>query len=125
VNGLTSKSNHHGFTLLEVLIALLIISVGLVALIQVGATRASTVLTVEQKSMAYHIADSAMNELYGNRTLKLGRHDGSRKSQGQTWYWQADAESTDNPDIIRIDLKVSDKRTFDYAQAQLTGFKRR
>ncbi|MCF6300444.1 MAG: hypothetical protein L3J52_04925, partial [Proteobacteria bacterium] len=32
---------------------------------------------------------------------------------------------TDNPDIIRIDLKVSNKRSFDYAEAQLTGFKRR
>ena len=113
--------NKFGFTLLEVLIALLLVSIALTALVQVGARRADTLIDLEQKNMAYMVAHSTLNQLY-LQALEPGIVEGVADGLEHDWYWQAEIEPTDNERILRIDLSVSDDNSFDYTQAQLTGF---
>ncbi len=111
-----------GFTLLEVLLALSVISIALAALVRVGYTSADTVNKLEEQSIALHVADQVMMQLYQKQGLQTGQHQGSQKWSSNNWFWVADVESTNNPRIARIYVKVYRSRGDEYAQAQLTGF---
>lgn len=112
-----------GFTLLEVLLALLVMGIGLAALVSAGQNSADALSKLTQKSDAFHVADQVMMQLYQRSGLQTGQHQGSQKFHSQDWYWRADVQSTDNPRIARIDLKVGMGRDFEFAEAQLFGFK--
>lgn len=114
-----------GFTLLEVMLALLVVSLGLVALVQSAQQGATATATNQHKTAAYHVADQVMLQLYQRRDLSDGKHQGQETFGGQTYYWQAVLSNTDNERINRIDLVVGSDRQLDYADAQLTGFKKR
>ena len=116
---------NQGFTLLEVMLALLVVSVGLIALVQSAQQGANTTTTLQQKTAAYHVADQVMLQLYQRADLSLGRHQGQELFAGQDFYWQAELTTTENNGINRIDLIVGKSRQLDYADAQLTGFKKR
>lgn len=113
-----------GFTLLEVLLALLVISIGLIALVQSAQQGAITAETFQKKTAAYHVADQVMLQLYQKPDLRTGRHHGQELFAGKDYYWQADMSATDNNSINRIDLVIGLDRKLDYAEARLTGFKR-
>ena len=112
-----------GFTLLEVMLALLVLAIALSALVHSGQLSAQTVVKLEQSSAGYHVADQSMMGLYQAQGLNPGRHQGEQYFEGQRWYWQADVENTDNPHIARINLRVSLDNRFSFVKAQLTGFK--
>ncbi len=118
------NSQTKGFTLLEVLMALIIISVGLVALLQSSQHSANTLATAKDQTAALHVADQVMLQLYSRGDLRLGVHQGEQRFQGQIFYWQATLSATENVHINRLDVKVSLDRDFDYAEAQLIGFKK-
>jgi general secretion pathway protein I len=118
------KNNTNGFTLLEVMMALIIISVGLMALVQSTQFSANTLGSVKIKTSAYHVADQVLMSLYSTPDLNLGTHHGEHKFQSQTFYWQATLSKTENIHIDRLDVVVSLDRQLTYAEAQLTGFKK-
>ncbi|GJM05904.1 MAG: hypothetical protein DHS20C09_19000 [marine bacterium B5-7] len=105
--------------------ALIIISVGLMAVVQSAQTGVKAAEAYQIKSSAYHVADQVMLMLYQKPDLKMGQHQGQELLAGQDYYWQAELKATDNIHINRIDLIVSLNRKFDYAEATLTGFKKR
>lgn len=113
-----------GFTLLEVMMALLIISVGLVALVQSSQHSANTLEVARNKTAAFHVADQVMLQMYQKAGLQLGVHQGEQRFQGQTYYWQATLSATENPRINRLEVEVALERNFDYSEALLTGFKK-
>ena len=107
------------------MLALLIISVGLVALVQSAQTGAQTTTVLRDKTAAYHVADQVMMQLYQRTDLKTGNHQGQELFAGQDFYWQAELKTTDNEHINRIDLVVGLNRQLDYVDARLTGFTKR
>lgn len=111
-----------GFTLLEVMLAMVIVSVGLVALVQSAQTGGLTTTALREKTGAYHVADQVMLLLYQKSDLKVGSHQGQELFAGQDYYWQAELKTTDNIHINRIDLMVGLDRRLDYSDARLTGF---
>ena len=116
-------SRNSGFTLLEVLIALLVLGIALAALVRTGQVSAETVTQLSQRSNAFHVADQAMMGLYQTNGLTTGRHQGEQLFNNQRWYWLADVENTENPQIAKITLKVGDDNKVNHALAQLVGFK--
>lgn len=73
-----------GFTLIEVLIALVILVAGLVALNQAfgGGVRASR--GAERDSRAVHLVENLLAELGRSRPLRVGTFEG-RGGEGQRW----------------------------------------
>jgi len=116
--------NVSGFTLIEVMMALFIISVGLVALVYSSQYSVQTLETAKSKTAAYHVADQVLLSMYQSHDLQLGQHQGETEFQGQTFYWQATLENTENTHVNRINVIVSLNRKFDYSEARLTGFKK-
>ncbi len=105
--------------------ALVIISVGLMALVQSAQTGAQTTTALQERTSAYHVADQVMMVLYQKPGLQIGTHRGEELFGGQRYYWQAELKTTDNNYINRIDLVVGLNRQLDHTQARLTGFRSR
>ncbi len=104
--------------------ALVVISVGLMGLIQAAQLGEKTTAELRQKTAGYHVADQVMMQLYQRVDLKLGKHQGQELFNGEDYYWQAEMITTENPAINRIELIVATERQLNYAVAQLTGFKK-
>lgn len=120
----TGLSQARGFTLLEVLVALAVLSVALFSVVHVAAQRAQTLHELQRRQLALQLADNVLNA-YLHRAGDWradGRLDGSRSHGAYRWYWRIRREATPNPRIFRIHAQVSDNPQFDYLLAELVGF---
>jgi len=111
-----------GFTLLEVLIALAVLALGMTAVI--GAAGSSTRRGSELRDRTF--ADwVAMNELTSLRlakTVPSGSLSGDADMAGEKWHWTATVSSTQDPDLLRIDVAVAPADKPDDALETVSGF---
>lgn len=113
----------HGFTLLEVLVSLAVITITLSAIVTVSSNRAETLLEIRQRNQALIVADNVLEKFYLETGLSDGVFDGKQSNGDMEWYWQIKIEQTNNEHIKRMDVSVSKDNSFDYSYATLTGFK--
>jgi len=113
---------NRGFTLLEVLLALVVVSVALMALVHAAGFSQRQIAELRHQVNAYQVADQVLMQLY--QQPQVNNQEGSQRMADETYYWSVDVQNTDNPLILRLDVKVGLERALDYAQAQLTGFKK-
>ena len=116
------RCRHLGFTLLEVLIALAVLAIGMLAVI--GAAGSSTRIDSQLRDKTF-ASWVAMNEL---TTLRLARswpqdtENGDADMGGQKWHWVATFTKTSDPDLLRVDISVSNAQQPDQEIAGVTGF---
>ncbi|MGH8397288.1 MAG: type II secretion system minor pseudopilin GspI [Gammaproteobacteria bacterium] len=117
--------NHvsRGFTLIEVLIALAVLAIGMIAVISTAGTSTRQAAELRDDTFAHWVA---MNEL---TTLRLapawpavGTQKGDAEMAGQKWHWQANVSNTSDPDLLRVDIDVSSALTPGTVVNGLTGF---
>ncbi len=83
------KSNKNGFTLIEVVVALAIFSIGIVALLGVYRTGLGHQRRALEKSFALSLAEEKLNEA---SALKVGLSlTGEIKHLNQVYHWQREA----------------------------------
>lgn len=117
-----------GFTLLEVLVALAVLSVALFAVVMVAAQRAETLHELQKRQLALQVADGVLNEYLHHQSTASslpGRDDwqtGVQLNGSYRWYWRIRRQSTPNTRIFRIEAEVAEDPTFQYLSAHLTGF---
>lgn len=96
-----------GFTLLEVLVALTIISLSLGALISTSGSHASSAGYLKQKTIAHWVA---MNEITQLKIEKQwpGKGDtkGSTPMAGAEWYWTRTVKETEDENSRQVEFKV-------------------
>lgn len=102
-----------GFTLIEVLAALVIIALGMLAVIRAVNQTVSNTGYMRDKTIAHWIA---MNQLTETR-LKISAppnetSEGDVDMAGTSWHWRMEVTSVD-PNISRIEVKVSPKGAAD------------
>ncbi len=117
------KTRNTGFTLLEVIVSLVILTVALTAIITVGSNRAETLIELRQQNRALMVANNVLEHYYHKRDIIPGVFDGKQENGNNDWSWQLEVTPTNNKHIYRMDIKVSVDSSFDYAVAQLVGFK--
>jgi general secretion pathway protein I len=96
-----------GFTLLEVVIALAIVSLVLVALVRTAGLGAQALaherdLTLGNWVAANVLADVRLREGYP----AIGQRDGRQRMAGREWRWELTVQGTDEPTIRRLDVRV-------------------
>ena len=99
----------HGFTLIEMMVALAVFSLAALALIRLeGATiRGASILdsTLTAQMVARNVAIEAMTDA---RAPTIGIAKGVEQNGGRTWNWTRETRPTADSRIVRIDVEVMD-----------------
>ncbi|MCK7592779.1 type II secretion system minor pseudopilin GspI [Pseudomarimonas salicorniae] len=99
-----------GFTLLEVLVALLLLSLAMVALVRSVGQEASALGQQREATLAQWVAANRLAELRLARDLpRSGQAQGRSRLGGRDWRWQLDARATDTPGLLQVELRVYDE----------------
>ena len=111
-----------GFTLLETLIALVVLALALVALSQTAARQVNAFSDLRERTMAGWLAQDVLNQTrLATPFPDVGKSDGRRRFANRDWRYEVEIQGTDVADIRRIDVRVFDVADA-VAMASLTGF---
>jgi len=117
----------HGFTLLEVMIAVAIFAIVSAALIKNATQTVYQTGQIQERSLAYWIAENQLNEI---RSQPRGEDDypspgSDRRSvvmADKDWEIVVDYEATENDDMRRVIVSVFHPQDLDNRVVELTGF---
>lgn len=112
-----------GFTLIEVLVALSILSVAVLAAFKLLRESTSAFSAVRDRAIAEIVADNAVVEAVTHPApLDLGMTHGEVEMAGQRWTWRRSVGATSDSGLIRIDITVGRGGTGDVVTA-VTAFR--
>jgi general secretion pathway protein I len=100
-------SSRGGFTLIEVLVALAIVTLGMAALLGTLSSAANTAGYLQDKTLAEWVAlnQVATMRLQSSGPTK-GNTDGEVDYAGRKWKWSQTVDDMQIPGVLRIDVKV-------------------
>jgi general secretion pathway protein I len=102
-----------GFTLIEVLVALVIVAVGMSALMGALSSSAKTVVYMQDKTFAEWVSLNQIAtvrlQLVQGQVPPSGNSTGDVDMAGRTWHWRQEVVASQVPGIMRIDVKVRPK----------------
>nr|VFK58342.1 MAG: general secretion pathway protein I [Candidatus Kentron sp. TUN]VFK64360.1 MAG: general secretion pathway protein I [Candidatus Kentron sp. TUN]VFK67281.1 MAG: general secretion pathway protein I [Candidatus Kentron sp. TUN] len=97
-----------GFTLIEVLVALGILTIVLGALIKGLAENTRNAAYLQDRMIAHWIAANTVTEIQLREDWPFpGTEQGSTTMAGREWYWTSRIAETDDPNLRRIHMEVS------------------
>jgi general secretion pathway protein I len=113
-----------GFTLLEVMIALAVVSIGLVAASSSIAQLTANGVYLRDKTLGHWIAMNKLSELrLAEAFPTVGESDDEIEFGSQTWHWTASVSETQVENLRRVDLTVARKdKKAERVVAKLAGF---
>lgn len=103
------KKNHRqrGFTLVEILVSLAILSIMLGVLIQSAGATASNAGRLRDRAIAEWVASNRMAELQLSRSFPaIGSTTGDEEMFGINWYWKAVIQKVEDDSLRRVDIEV-------------------
>lgn len=119
------SNSSKGFTLVEVLVALSLLSIGVVAMLKVQGESAATAGAVRARVVAEIVAENRLIEsLIMPDMSEIGSSAGEVAMAGIIWRWRQEIAVTANRDVQRIDVTVA-QAPEDTALATLTAFRGR
>jgi general secretion pathway protein I len=118
-----SARRPHGFTLLEVLVALAVVSLALVALVRAAGLSADALARERETTMATWVASNVIADVrLGERFPEIGRSEGVMPMGTGDWYWRLDVQGSDDPAIRRLEVAVFEDAARARPVTSLTGF---
>ena len=117
------RFQRRGFTLLEVLIALAVVSLVLIALVRTAGTAARALDREREVTLATYVAANVLAEQrVAGGVPPIGRREGRQRLGAREWRWQSVVQATDEPAIRRIDVRVFAGDTAEESVVTLAGF---
>ncbi len=113
-----------GFTLIEVLVALAVFSIAVLAHLNLQTENTRTASSLQDKAIAQIVAENRIAELLLLEIPPdLGTESGEEAMAGQNWVWEQIVTRTPGADLRQIDVSV---RIEDAEQvlASVTAFRR-
>lgn len=111
-----------GFTLLEVLVALVVVAVAVAALGRAGSQVLDSQAELEQRTWALWVAGNALAELQLESGVSTGQRQGSTDMGERTWYWEMLIQPAPGGELLRVDVAVYDAPRRDSPVVMHTGF---
>jgi len=114
-----------GFTLLEVMVALAILALALMAALRAGAAATQNSGEIRQRQLADWVALDRLEEHRARRDwLPIGSTSGETMQGNQRFRWEEKVGGTPNAQFRRIDIRVlaGDSNDPNHALARVTGF---
>jgi general secretion pathway protein I len=99
--------NADGFTLLEMLVALTVLSLAVLALVNLAGENSRTGVVIEERVFAGVVADNrAVEALTSPQPPALGETSGSEVAAERVWRWTRRVSETPEPGVLRVDIAV-------------------
>ena len=95
------------FTLLEVLVALAVLTMGLGTVIKVAGSQASQLAYLKDKTIALWVANNKANEVQLDKWPNTGTSTGHEFMASQEWDWKLKVSNTPDKDLRRLDIEVN------------------
>lgn len=117
------RADHSGYTLIEVLIALAIISIALMAALRASGQGAANVAELRSRLLAGWVAENRLAE-YRARGIWLqpGSRRGGEHQAGIEFFWREEVTATPNPAFRRVDIYIHATPTEPHVLAHVAGF---
>jgi general secretion pathway protein I len=101
------KCYQRGFTLLEVLVALAVITISLSAVIKVVSETTNTTIYLKEKTLAQWVASNKVVEYRMRRDWPaVGRSNGTATMGDVEWGWLVEVKDTPDPTVRRLEVSV-------------------
>lgn len=112
-----------GFTLIEVLVALAIVSIALMSALRAAGQGTNNVGELRSRLLAGWVAENMLAEHRARRDwLPLGIQRGTGRGGGLDFAWREEVIATPNPAFRRVDIRVFASAEESHSLAHLTGF---
>jgi general secretion pathway protein I len=113
-----------GFTLIEVVVALLVVSLGMLGVIQAVSQTASNSGYLRDKTLAHWVAMNRLTEVRLQKTApSIDKSSDEVEMGGRRWKWTMDVTQTPVETIRRIDISVRPEDSSESTKlASITGF---
>ena len=96
-----------GFTLMEVLVALVILALALGALVKTAGDHALLIADLETRTQAFLVAENQLHRMQASKLWPDSEAMNDTLEQaGRRWQWQARFETTPDPDLKRVVMEV-------------------
>ena len=105
------RCRQHGFTLLEVLVALAVLAITMGALIKVTDTYAFNASYLQEKTLAQWVAENKAVEYHLMKEFPpVGSKTGETEMAKVDWQWRVKVSNTDDKRLRRLDISVALKQ---------------
>ena len=112
-----------GFTLIEVLVALAIVAIALMAALRAAGQGTNNVGELRSRLLAGWVAENLLAEHRARRDwLPLGIQRGNGREGGLDFAWREEVIATPNPSFRRVDVRVFASTEESHSLAHLAGF---
>jgi general secretion pathway protein I len=95
-----------GFTLIEVLVALAVVALALLALTRAASVQVQDFDALRERTLAGWVAANVLAETRLGPFPGVGRSDGRVQFAGRAWRWQREVQATPQAQIRRVDVRV-------------------
>jgi general secretion pathway protein I len=96
-----------GFTLLEVLIALAVIALALVALVRTAGVGADALAHERETTLASYVAANVLADVRLREIFPpTGKREGYQRQGARDWRWELVVQGTSEPALRRLDVRV-------------------
>lgn len=104
---MTNPEGNRGFTLVEVVVALAIVAIGMLAVFKTIGDTINNISTLRDRSFAAWIADNQITELrLSGQMPSVDETAGDLEYAGRRWHWAARVSQTPVDGLRRIDIRV-------------------
>ena len=123
INRIKRFHTYQGFTLLEVLVALAILSIALASTIKLTANQSMNAEYLRDKTLAHWVAMNQIAELQISQEWPpVGKKKGTEEMGLREWHWQRIVSDTPDTRVRLLEVKVYRERDDTSPITHLTSF---
>jgi len=113
-------SDEQGFSLIEAMVALLVLAIAAAGLVRAAEAHVDSIRSLERRAAAQLVAQNRIAEL---SVPGLAAGPAQVEMLGQPWTVAVQESSTDDPDLIKLSVAVADPRDPAAPLVTLDGFR--
>jgi general secretion pathway protein I len=118
-----TRRHNCGFTLLEVMVSLAVVSIGLIAVFNGIIQMAHSTATLRERALADWVAMNQISEIrLSGEFPEVGDFNDTVEFANQEWRWEARISETGVENLRRIDMSVAREELPDDIVTIVTGF---
>ena len=116
------RNRQSGFTLIEVMVALVIVSIALASMTVTMGGMLNNATTLRERTYASWIAQNKIVEFrLANEVPEVGTTSGEVDYANAIWEWEADVQETGVQNLLRVDVSVGFAGSGSFVRT-VTGF---